>query len=99
MNKMRGAVLNLAKGTTQGPTDLANAMFRVESDIKRVNGRVATASDKLSSSSRLPTARRWASANLDDTTYALVGTMNSGIKWVGDGLEDDGDALVHRRPG
>jgi TP901 family phage tail tape measure protein len=80
MNKMRGAVLNLAKGTTQGPTDLANAMFRVESDIHRVNGRIATAGDKLSILHAAADGATLGISNLDETTYALVGTMNSGIK-------------------
>jgi TP901 family phage tail tape measure protein len=80
VNRMRGAILNLAKGTSQGPTELANAMFRVESDIKRVNGRVATASDKLNILKQAANGAEMGIANLDDTTYALVGTMNSGIR-------------------
>lgn len=80
VKKMRSAILDLAKGTSQGPTELANAMFRVESDIKRVNGRVATAADKLNILKQAANGAEMGIANLDDTTYALVGTMNSGIR-------------------
>ncbi len=80
MDIFRNSILNLAKDTVQGPQELSAAMFRVQSDIKQVAGHVATTADKMAILKVASQGAQVGMAGLDETTYALVSTLNTGLK-------------------
>lgn len=81
---MRKAVLELSKSSTQGPNELANAMYHIES----AGIRGAEALDVLKTASN---GAMVGNASLEDTTYALVSAFESQAK----GTMTVGDAMAN----
>jgi TP901 family phage tail tape measure protein len=76
VDMLRGAVLNLAHDATQGPVELANALYRLEgAGIKGKNAMVA-----LKASADLAAV---GNANVEDTAKTLAQVYFTGIKGLG----------------
>lgn len=77
VNLLKGEVIDLAKNSAFGPTDLANALFRLEG----AGLRGSNAMKALKASSDLAAV---GNANVEDTAKTLAQVWASGIKGAGD---------------
>ncbi len=77
VGKLDDQVLALAKHSVFGPTELANALYHVES----VGFRGAKAMKVLDAAQKAATV---GNSDLESTTYALVSALETGIKGTGD---------------
>src|SRR5262245_9999562 len=73
VEKLRGKVLELGKTSIYSPKELADALFHIES----VGYKGAKALHVLDSAQKLATV---GNADLEQTTYALVSALDTGVK-------------------